>query len=190
MKRSSFRVLSNLLIIASASAALTAFAKGPGGEANDHGPCAPDLAKYCADVKVGGGAREKCLEDHDAQLAPACKAKVESIQQRQQQVKDACTGDAEKLCKGVEHGKGQVAKCLAEHKQELSPACRADVEQAQGKREEVKGQMDQKKAEAQAACKDDIAKNCSTVNAGQGHIVKCLHDHESTLSPACKQALP
>ncbi|MBI3542455.1 MAG: hypothetical protein HY075_04170 [Deltaproteobacteria bacterium] len=36
----------------------------------------------------------------------------------------ACRGDAEKLCKGVEPGGGQLVKCLKDHEADLSEGCK------------------------------------------------------------------
>lgn len=38
-------------------------------------------------------------------------------------------------------------------------------------------------------CKDDLEKNCSSVAAGEGRLLKCLEEHESKVSGRCKQAV-
>ncbi|HSP99800.1 MAG TPA: cysteine rich repeat-containing protein [Candidatus Dormibacteraeota bacterium] len=40
-----------------------------------------------------------------------------------------------------------------------------------------------------AACAFDVQKLCSDVNPGGGRVIACLHEHESALSPGCKEAL-
>jgi hypothetical protein len=86
-----------------------------------------------------------------------------------------CAADAEKLCKGVEPGHGRVAKCMKEHESELSPACKANISKF---KEEVK--------EFSEACKEDVQKSCKGVKAGGGRILRCLKQHEATLTPQCK----
>jgi len=36
--------------------------------------CQPDVAKFCADVKPGGGRIVACLKQHSSELSDACKA--------------------------------------------------------------------------------------------------------------------
>ena len=35
----------------------------------------------------------------------------------------ACTGDAQRLCRGVQPGEGRIAQCLRARATELSPGC-------------------------------------------------------------------
>ncbi|HEU0188170.1 MAG TPA: cysteine rich repeat-containing protein [Gallionellaceae bacterium] len=86
-----------------------------------------------------------------------------------------CADDAAKFCKGVEQGEGRIARCMKEHENELSPACKQNIAKA---KERVK--------EAAEACKGDIEKVCKDVKPGGGRILRCLKQHEDTLSPACK----
>jgi len=36
-------------------------------------------------------------------------------------------------------------------------------------------------------CKEDAAKLCKDVKPGDGAVAKCLHEHSSQVSPACKE---
>lgn len=40
----------------------------------------------------------------------------------------ACSGDIQKFCADVEHGKGKIRECLAQHTAELTPVCKVRVE--------------------------------------------------------------
>lgn len=40
------------------------------------GDCKGDLEKFCKEITPGGGARIKCLKEHEAELTPACKEHV------------------------------------------------------------------------------------------------------------------
>ncbi len=87
-----------------------------------------------------------------------------------------CSDDAAKLCKGVKPGEGRIVNCLKEHKDQLSPACKEHIAKA---KDEVK--------EAKEACHDEIQKLCKGIRPGGGRIVQCLRQHESELTPACKE---
>ena len=87
-----------------------------------------------------------------------------------------CRDDAARLCKDVQKGEGRVARCLKEHANELSPACKENI-----------GRMKEEIREVAEACKDDAAKVCKGVEPGKGRILRCLKQHESELSPACKE---
>lgn len=87
-------------------------------------PCADEIAKYCKDVKPGGGRILNCLNEHEKDLSVSCKNKLEESKAKLMEAQKACTGDMEKFCNGVQPGEGRILKCLREHKQELSPACK------------------------------------------------------------------
>jgi len=41
--------------------------------------CMGDAKKFCADVQRGGGRIVRCLRDHSADLAPACRDGLASL---------------------------------------------------------------------------------------------------------------
>lgn len=45
------------------------------------------------------------------------------------------------------------------------------------------------KGGAREACKPDVDKFCSGVQAGGGHIISCMRQHRDELSQACKDAI-
>lgn len=91
------------------------------------GPCADDAAKYCKDVKPGGGRLAKCLKDNEKQLSPACRASIEESKKKVQEAHQACSDDVQKYCKDVKPGQGRIVKCLKEHDKDLSPECKAKL---------------------------------------------------------------
>jgi hypothetical protein len=95
----------------------------------------------------------------------------------------ACRADVERLCKGVQPGGGAYGQCLRQHQSELSPECREHM----ASRHE---HMMQQAQAVRAACSDEVAKHCSDVDPGEGGLVACLREHESSLGDACKKALP
>lgn len=86
-------------------------------------PCAEEIAKYCKDVKPGGGRILACLHGHQKDLSITCSKKLEESKQKIMEAQQACTADMEKFCKDVQPGQGRILSCLIEHAQELSPAC-------------------------------------------------------------------
>ncbi|MED5622268.1 cysteine rich repeat-containing protein [Ideonella sp. BN130291] len=42
-------------------------------------------------------------------------------------VAEACKGDVEKLCPGVQPGEGRVVACLKEHKKDVSKECKTEI---------------------------------------------------------------
>ena len=89
-----------------------------------------------------------------------------------------CADDVQKFCKDVKPGGGRIARCLKEHEKDLSPACKQQIA-------EVKKQVQ----EFREACEDDAMKLCSGVKPGGGRIFRCLKEHESELSPECKEKM-
>jgi len=120
------------LVLLSVSAGGRAYA------AEEELPCAEEIAKYCKDVKPGGGRILNCLDEHQKDLSVSCKKKLEESKKRLMEAQQACTGDMEKFCKDVQPGGGRILKCLREHTQELSPACSQEIEKTKGKVQEKK----------------------------------------------------
>jgi hypothetical protein len=96
-------------------------------------PCAEDLANFCKDVRPGGGRIISCLKEHESELTPVCKDKLEEVRKRLEKAKRICSNDIEKFCKGVKEGEGRIARCLGTHVTELSPACAEQVEWVKAK---------------------------------------------------------
>jgi len=94
--------------------------------AEDTRPCAGDAAKFCKDVKPGGGRIANCLKEHEKDLSPACKKSTKEMMLRSKEAHQACADDIDRFCKDVQPGKGNIMGCLREHKGELSPECREE----------------------------------------------------------------
>jgi len=96
-------------------------------------PCRDDAAKLCQGMKPGGGAIAKCLKEHSSELSPACKDNIAKAKEKIKEVKEACEGDAKKLCKDEKPGGGRILKCLKQHEGELSAECKAQMDQPRGR---------------------------------------------------------
>jgi len=102
---------------------------GKGYAAEEEMPCAEEIAKYCKEVKPGGGRILDCLNEHQKELSVSCRNKLEESKKKLMEAQQACTEDMGKFCKDVQPGRGRILKCLREHTQELSSACRKVTEE-------------------------------------------------------------
>jgi hypothetical protein len=78
--------------------------------------CRADFSKLCSGVKLGGGRAAECLKQHEAELAPDCKATMDKIGDCGQQVKKIC---------GTSTGAGALRECMKTHASEFTASCRA-----------------------------------------------------------------
>lgn len=92
----------------------------------------------------------------------------------------ACHADIQRFCADA---MGRRGSCLREHWDELAPACRERMESRSAQRS-------QKRAGVRAACGEDLERLCPDLEPGKGSPGRCLRQHESELSPACREALP
>lgn len=93
------------------------FAVAAAGAAAADGPCRDDARKLCSKVQPGGGRAVACLKEHEADLSPACKAALPTMEQCAQELRTLCPGDDRRALRG----------CLRDKAAQLSPACRAMV---------------------------------------------------------------
>jgi hypothetical protein len=95
--------------------------------AQNKGPCADDVAKFCKGVQPGGGAVARCLKEHANELSPSCKEGAAKAKQKVEEFSEACKSDANKFCKQVKPGGGRILQCLKQHENELAPDCKAKM---------------------------------------------------------------
>ena len=136
--------------------------------------CRADVEKLCKGIQPGGGRIAMCLKQNKSRLSPGCREAIGEAKEQIKEFAEACKPDAEKLCKGVQPGKGRIARCLVEHKDQLSAGCREKIVQAQSRH----------------PCLKDIEALCKGVQPGEGRIGQCLKQHEAELSAECKAKHP
>ena len=146
----------------------------PAAAQEGKGPCAGDAAKFCQDVKPGGGRIIACLKEHETELSAECRAKGLEVKEKVRARTEACKGDLDKLCKGVKGGHGNKLGCLKDHEKELSEGCKAWMEAE--KLEFTKNHP----------CTAETDKFCGSVKKGEGRIADCLKEHEKDLSETCR----
>lgn len=140
-RRSRVQIIVPVLILLFLSAGGVAYS------AEGERPCAEEIAKYCKDVKAGGGRILSCLHEHQKDLSITCSKKLEESKQKIMEAQQACSGDLEKFCKDVQPGQGRILNCLREHVQELSPACSQIIGKTTGKAQEKRQSGQQEKSQ-------------------------------------------
>lgn len=148
--------------------------------------CKADAEKFCKGIEPGEGRILKCLNQHEAELSPACRetvsAWIQKLSERGEPVQPACKKDAARFCQGVTPGQGRIARCLKEHEAELSPECKEAVSAVV--------QKDKESTQAvEAACRRFVDQFCKDVQPGHGRTAVCLKAHASELSPECREAV-
>lgn len=100
--------------------------------ANAH-PREQDVAKFCSKVKPGEGRLARCLDEHMAELSPACKKNRIEMKEAIKEVQKACKDEIPKYCAGPKSEESQVNACLWTNRNHLSPECRKKVSEAERK---------------------------------------------------------
>lgn len=98
------------------------------------GVCRADIEKFCPNIKPGGGAYRDCLKSHAAELSPACQEHLKQVKAKVAAWRQACKDDVQKFCADVAPGRGNVAKCLRQHRNDLSQACKDQLAQGRQRR--------------------------------------------------------
>lgn len=94
----------------------------------------------------------------------------------------ACLDDIERLCAEAGSRRDEVVACLEGRRDELSEACRSQLSQRQAHREARMEAVRQ-------ACAAEVKTHCPDTEAGRQRV-RCLREHQSELSDACRDALP
>lgn len=150
--------------------------------------CRADVERLCKDVPPGKGNIGKCLKDNEASVSAGCKEHIAKMrgqmQERVQAFDQACKGDAEQYCKGVQRGQGRMVGCLRDNQAKLSASCKGQLSQMDARRKQRQARMHG----ATEACKGDAAQYCKDVQPGGGRVANCLKANSAQLSAACKAA--
>ena len=89
-----------------------------------------------------------------------------------------CEEEIKRLCPDIKPGDGRIAECIRQHEKEFSPQCRK-------KHKEIEKHK-QAREQAKKACHDDAQKFCKDIDPGEGRMVRCLEEHEKSLSEGCR----
>lgn len=109
--------LFRFLVVAVAAAIGTSAALAQAGPAAS--ACRADVSAHCAGTRPGGGRIAACLQQHEAQLSPDCKAQIGVIAECSQQVRQVCSPQASTL--------PAMRDCFKARSGEFSTACRGVI---------------------------------------------------------------
>lgn len=101
--------------------------------ADHHGPCKKDMETFCKEAKGDRAKVHQCMQEHEAQLSPECKAQKEKVKAEMAKVHEACQADVEKFCSDVEPGEKRIMKCLKMNRKDVSDSCKEQMKELKGK---------------------------------------------------------
>ncbi len=87
--------------------------------------CANDVFRHCPTVPRGKMRVVSCLGQHWNDLSSTCRDAVSRVAEKLQTFTDACSGDAARLCAGIEPGQGRIFACLKFQERAVSSRCAA-----------------------------------------------------------------
>lgn len=102
--------------------------------AQPRGPCAADAKRFCYNVQPGESRIYECMMSHQADLSPACRDRMKTLNDKFERLAKACKPDAEKYCKDVPRGDGRILSCLKSHEADLDKACERALKRARNDR--------------------------------------------------------
>lgn len=90
----------------------------------------------------------------------------------------SCMTDAQKYCPGIKPGDGAIEACFKKNEKSLSPACM-----------QYRQETNKKVVDFLKDCGGDIKKICVNVQPGEGRVIACLKNNQTTLSLECKNRM-
>jgi hypothetical protein len=100
-------------------------------------------------------------------------------------VTEGCKKEINTYCKTVTPGEGRILACLYAHSEKLSNRCEYALYDAAAQLERAVAALTYVANE----CDNDLEKYCSSVQPGEGRLLKCLEKNEKKISGRCKSAL-
>lgn len=163
--------------------------------------CESDVRSKCANTSLTDGAEggvgglQHCLRQHRDSLEEGCSAKL-----MQRQIWGAfdyrlkpgmarlCARERLRFCAGLQPGKGDVVRCLQDHRMEngFGPVCKRLVEE-----DIAEAAADVRlQSSVQNGCGEDLRRMCSGIKPGKGKVLQCLiTNSEKVRAPACREAV-
>ncbi len=100
--------------------------------------CAPEIAKYCANVTPGAHRIVACLISYEDKISPRCRMTAylgsDDLGVRMKALKvmaTNCSADILQYCTNVSAGGGRIYDCLMKNKATLTNDCRSQIPTAQ-----------------------------------------------------------
>ncbi len=153
------------------------------------GACGADMAKFCKDVKPGGGRIADCLKEHEKDLSKDCveqraKASEKRAKKGGKHGKSARGGDQDRQgFKGAwnKGGKGGGGACVSQYTKGFALGFQRGFKM----RGNAGGAKGKKRGQAKV-CSADTQKLCGDVKPGEGRVRDCLLKNIGKLSDGCK----
>jgi Cysteine rich repeat len=98
--------------------------------------CGADIKRHCAGVSLANNQIQACLQQHQAEVSPACASTLDTVvtsirvrQEAQLSYFKVCAGHAARSCKGVK-GDGNILGCLLKTKRIDGDKCNQAITDA------------------------------------------------------------
>jgi hypothetical protein len=166
------------------SVAMPAFAQAPTDAQRSaiRSACRSDYMAHCSSVPPGGMESLQCLQKNMSSLSSGCASAVRAVEPK------AEAKPEEKPETPAAATAAPAEKPAAETPVKPEPKAAAAPEAAPAAAPSKKP-TDAQRAAVRAACRSDYMANCSSVTPGGAAALKCLMQHEASLSGKCKQAV-
>lgn len=93
-----------------------------------------------------------------------------------------CDDDISKTCMEVPRGGGKLMKCLIDHVERITPLLSEGCKNwLAGRIKAINDMTD--------VCADDIYKFCTRVTPGEGRVLACLRQNQSSIARGCQAAI-
>jgi outer membrane biosynthesis protein TonB len=178
------------------AAAMPAFSQAPTDAQRSaiRSACRSDFIAHCSSVQPGGMEALQCLQKNMSSLSSNCQSAVRAIEPKAEakpEEKPEAKPEAKPEIKTETPAAATAPpaeKPAAETPTKPAPKAAAAPEAAPAA-SPAKKPTDAQRAAVRSACRSDYMANCSSVTPGGAAAMKCLMQHEASLSAKCKQAV-
>jgi outer membrane biosynthesis protein TonB len=177
-----------LSIAATFAATISAFAQAPTDAQRSaiRSACRSDFIAHCSSVQPGGREALQCLQKNMSSLSSGCQSAVRAIEpaaEPKAEAKPEAKPEAPAAATAA-----PAEKPAAETPTKPEPKAAAAPEAAPAATP-AKKPTDAQRNAIRSACRNDYMANCSSVTPGGAAALKCLKQHEASLSAKCQQAV-
>ena len=181
-----------LSIAATFAATISAFAQAPTDAQRSaiRSACRSDFIAHCSSVQPGGREALQCLQKNMSSLSSGCQSAVRAIEPAAEPKAEA-KPEEKPEAKPEAPAAATAApaeKPAAETAAKPAPKAAAAPEAAPAATA-AKKPTDAQRSAIRSACRNDYMANCSSVTPGGAAALKCLKQHEASLSAKCQQAV-
>jgi hypothetical protein len=97
--------------------------------------CRADVQRLCPGVAPGGGRLARCIQEHAAQVSPACRQAIAERRERGGRGpgggpgpgRTACRADVARLCPDAAGDREKLRACMRAHAADLSDDCKEAI---------------------------------------------------------------